>query len=82
MKYTVYILFSTQLNKYYIGKTSLSIEERLLYHLHHHKGFTAKAKDWIIIHTEMVNSNSDAIQLEKKIKKRGAKRYILSLSNK
>ena len=76
MPHTVYILHSIQLNKYYVGKTSLTVEERLAYHLFKHKGFTSKANDWIIVYTKQVDSNSEAIALEKKIKKRGAKRFI------
>ena len=67
MTYTVYILHSSQLNKYYVGKTSLSVEERLQYHLYKHKGFTAKASDWIVVFTEIVNTNKDAILYEKKM---------------
>jgi putative endonuclease len=76
MPYTVYILHSDQLDKFYVGKTSLTVEERLAYHLFKHKGFTAKADDWVIIYTTQVDSNSEALLLEKKIKTRGAKRFI------
>jgi putative endonuclease len=40
-----YILYSKELNQYYIGHTSESLEERLRKHLSNHTGFTAKAKD-------------------------------------
>ena len=54
MKHFVYILFSEKLGKYYVGKTSLTVEDRLLYHLSNHKGFTSKAKDWIIVDQEQL----------------------------
>ena len=76
MNFTVYRLFSISLNKHYVGYTSLTIEERLNYHLSNHKGFTAKAKDWEVVWTKIINSKSEALTLEKKIKKRGAKRFI------
>lgn len=76
MNFTVYILFSIKLNRFYVGYTSLTIEERLNYHLSNHKGFTAKAKDWEVVWTKIINSKSEALTLEKKIKKRGAKRFI------
>ena len=82
MAYTVYILHSEQLNRFYTGKTSLAIEERLQYHLYHHKGFTAKAKDWKVIFTQLTESHSEAIKLEREIKKRGANRYLQSSSSK
>ena len=79
MNFTVYILFSESLNKYYVGYTSLSIQDRLNYHLYNHKGFTANAKDWKITWTKNLKTKKEALILEKKIKKRGAKRYINSL---
>nr|WP_309759194.1 GIY-YIG nuclease family protein [Flavobacterium sp.] len=42
----VYILFSKSRDMYYIGSTSMVVEERLRRHLSDHKGFTARAKDW------------------------------------
>jgi len=74
--FTVYILFSEQLQKYYIGYTSKNVQDRLKEHLYNHKGFTAKAKDWNVIYKLERNSKSEAIMLERKIKKRGAKRFL------
>ena len=71
-----YILFSAQLNRYYVGSTSLSVDKRLQYHLSNHKGFTAKAKDWVIVFEQHFETIQQARVLERKIKKRGAKRFI------
>jgi len=79
--YTVYILFSEQLNKYYVGYSSKNIQERLKEHLYNHKGFTAKAKDWNILYQLEINSKSEALILERKIKKRGAKRYLNEIAS-
>jgi putative endonuclease len=49
-----YILFSENLNKYYIGSTRNSMEERLEKHLTNHDGFTAKAKDWKIFSSKIL----------------------------
>ncbi len=38
-----YSLYSEILDKYYIGHTEQSMEERLRRHLSDHKGFSAKA---------------------------------------
>ena len=79
--YTVYILFSEQLNKYYVGYSSKNIQERLKEHLYNHKGFTAKAKDWTLLYQLEINSKSEALILERKIKKRGAKRYLNEIAS-
>ena len=79
--FTVYILFSGQLQKYYIGYTSKNVQDRLKEHLYNHKGFTAKAKDWNVIYKLERNSKSEAIMLERKIKKRGAKRFLNEIAS-
>lgn len=76
MTYRVYILYSKALKRYYTGYTSQKIEERLAYHLGNHSGFTSRAKDWKLVWTEDVIDKSDALILERKIKKRGAARFI------
>ena len=75
----VYILFSTFKSKYYIGQTS-DIEERLF---RHNSGFSLSTKygiPWELVQTFICETRSDAIQLEKKIKKRGAKRFLEDLN--
>jgi putative endonuclease len=81
MMYTVYILYSKSLCKYYAGHTSMEMEERLSRHLCDHEGFTSNAKDWQIIHVEKYDSKTEAIKIEMKIKKRGIKRYLDSLQS-
>jgi putative endonuclease len=66
--FTTYILYSASLDRFYIGYTSLHIHTRLQMHLSDHKGFTAKAKDWKVVHTEQFASKADAMQREKQIK--------------
>jgi len=74
-----YILFSQSLNKYYIGHSCEDLNERLRKHLSDHKGFTSKAKDWIIIHRENYNSKSEAYKREKEIKAWKSKSKIFQL---
>ncbi len=52
----LYILHSLSLDKFYVGSTSMSIEERLKKHLTNHDGFTSKAKDWVIVYYESYNT--------------------------
>ncbi len=74
----VYILFSHNLNKFYTGFTCDDLLDRLRKHISNHKGFTAKAKDWNIVFSFKCDSKSEALRLEKKIKKRGAKRFLVN----
>jgi putative endonuclease len=64
-----YILYSKALNQYYIGHTSESLQERLRKHLSNHSGFTAKAKDWLVIYYEEFESKSLAYKRELEVKK-------------
>ncbi len=78
MAYT-YILYSKSLDKYYIGHTQLTVEERLTKHLTHHDGFTAKAKDWEIVWKSKFDSKNDAYQMERKIKNWKSRKLIQKL---
>ena len=68
MHYTVYILHSITLNKFYIGHTSDLIEERVRRHLTDHDGFTSKAKDWNLVYQETFSEKSSAGKREREIK--------------
>ena len=78
----VYILFSKTQEIYYIGHTSMTLEERLRRHLSAHKGFTARAKDWQIVYQELFTNKSVAITREKEIKKCKSKIKIEALFSK
>ena len=65
--YFTYILYSETIGKYYIGSCE-NVQERLKRHLSNHAGYTAKAKDWIIVHQEPFSTKSDALGREKEIK--------------
>jgi len=66
--YFCYILHSKTLDKFYIGHSSESLQERLRRHLSDHKGFTSKAKDWIIVYFENFDSKALAYKREREIK--------------
>jgi putative endonuclease len=74
--YTVYILYSLGLAKYYIGYTSGSAAQRLCEHLGNHSGFTGKAKDWKIVYTEIYASKAEAMKRERTIKQWKSKKMI------
>ncbi|MEO5909802.1 MAG: GIY-YIG nuclease family protein [Pelobium sp.] len=44
----VYILYSSILNKYYVGSTS-NLPERIRKHNSNHKGFTGISADWTLL---------------------------------
>lgn len=49
--YYTYVLYSKEIDKYYIGSTQ-DVEERLKKHLSNHSGFTGKVKDWKVVFLE------------------------------
>jgi putative endonuclease len=71
-----YILYSKSLNRYYIGSTAETIEARLKKHLSNHKGFTGKAKDWILVYHEEYSHKQDSLQREKQIKSWKSRKQI------
>ena len=77
--YTVYILFSKTSLKYYTGQTD-NLENRLYRHNSGLSLATKSGKPWTLIYQIEFNTRSEAVQLESKIKKRGAKRYLGDIS--
>ncbi|MFN8337876.1 MAG: GIY-YIG nuclease family protein [Saprospiraceae bacterium] len=78
-KFTVYILYSEMINKYYVGYTSVTVEERLDRHLSNHKGYSAQTKDWKVVFTKEFDAKVEAMHLEKQIKSRGIRRYLMDI---
>ncbi|PRA97570.1 excinuclease ABC subunit C [Chryseobacterium sp. MYb7] len=74
-----YILHSKTLDKFYIGHSSESLQERLRKHLSDHKGFTSKAKDWTLVYFETLKSKSLAYRREREIKAWKSKSKIQKL---
>ncbi len=75
----VYIIHSKKLGKFYTGYTSKTVEERLAYHIYNNQGFTGRADDWTVVFTKKFVSKRTALAFEKKIKKRGASRFLNDL---
>jgi putative endonuclease len=50
-------------------------------HFNNHQGFTSKAKDWKIIFQQELVSKTDALLLERKIKKRARIRYLKDIAS-
>jgi putative endonuclease len=66
---STYILSPQSLDKYYIGHTQMTVEQRVSKHLTDHNSFSAQAKDWQIVWTRIFDEKSEAYPMERKIKK-------------
>ena len=76
--YYVYILYSPLLDKHYVGFSKYR-GKRKRQHSTKSKHWTGKAHDWTEVFCRKVNSRTEARELEKKIKGRGAKRFLENL---
>ncbi len=77
--YTVYIIFSKSYLKCYTGQTD-DLENRLNRHNSGLSLSTKSGKPWELIYQIQLSTRSEAMILEQKIKKRGAKRYLEDIS--
>ena len=75
MAYTVYIIYSAKLDKYYIGYTE-NISMRLSQHNEGISSFTSKATDWVLKYTEVFMSREEAHKRELEIKSKKSRKYI------
>ncbi|MBY0426275.1 MAG: GIY-YIG nuclease family protein [Cytophagales bacterium] len=66
--FKAYILYSKKLDKYYVGATGDTLDERLRKHNSHHKGFTGKGGDWVVVYSEDYPEKSKAFFREREIK--------------
>jgi putative endonuclease len=66
--YTVYIIYSQRIDKYYI-RFSSNVSERLCKHNRNSKGFSATGRPWIIAYCEIFDNKKDAMNREKQLKK-------------
>ena len=76
MDYFVYILYSSNLDAYYVGSTQ-NLGDRV--HQHNKKSgskFTKHAKDWKIVYSESYDTRSEAQKREYEIKKKKSRKYI------
>ena len=76
--YIVYILYSSSLDKYYVGYTN-DIERRLSEHNRKKGKYTDGGIPWHLVHQEEYGSKSEAMNREKTIKSKKSRQYILSI---
>ena len=77
--FTTYIIFSKNLDKYYIGHTT-DLQQRLVKHLANHNGFTGRTNDWVIVHQEIFDSKEQAYKREREIKNWKSRKMIEKLT--
>ena len=77
--WTFYILYSSTLDKYYIGYTGDKLEERLRRHNTNHKGFTGGIGDWKIMYVERFQTKEEAYRREREVKNWKSRKLIEKL---
>ncbi|MBK7810979.1 MAG: GIY-YIG nuclease family protein [Saprospiraceae bacterium] len=75
-KYSVYILFSESLQRYYTGSTN-DIVRRFMEHNSGKSSATRGGRPWELKYHEEFTNRSDAVQKEIQIKRRGAERFLI-----
>ena len=81
--YYVYIIYSKDIDKYYVGYTH-DVDLRLSQHNSKNSYYsktTARANDWTLEHIEAFGDITAAIKREKEIKKWKSRKKILELVN-
>ncbi len=72
---TTYIIYSNSIRKFYTGQTH-DLTNRLEEHNRGKSSFTSKGIPWKIVYSKEFTNRSDAVRLERSIKKRGASRFL------
>jgi putative endonuclease len=67
--YSVYIIYSAKIDKYYIGFTS-DINDRFLKHNRKSKGFSSLGRPWVLVYSESFDDKKMAMTREKQLKNR------------
>jgi putative endonuclease len=77
--FTVYILYSIQFKKSYVGQTN-DLQKRLLEHNEAATtGFTIPYRPWCLVHTENFETRSLAMKREKYLKTWAGRIFVKSL---
>ena len=82
MMYYIYILYSEEFDKYYIGHTS-DVDRRLIEHNEtSENSYTSRLRPWVLKGTFQVGEDRGlAIRIEKHIKRQKSRIYLETLLN-
>ena len=77
---SVYILYSNVLDRFYIGQTK-DLNERILLHLEKQfeNSYSTRVNDWELFHSIPCTTRTQAMQIERHIKKMKSRKYILDV---
>ena len=78
--FTVYILYSQALDRYYVGFTC-DIVRRIDEHNRKKGKFTDAGIPWVLVYSEVFPDKTEAMKREKFIKSRKSKQFIIELIN-
>jgi putative endonuclease len=79
MEFTVYILYSRSISRFYTGSTQ-DLKNRLFEHNSGETSSIKKGIPWEVFWEIKLTTRSEAMILETKIKRRGAKRFLEDVS--
>ena len=80
MSYTVYIIYSKSIDKFYVGYTN-NLQRRFGEHNRKKHKYTDRGIPWIVVHTETFKSKNEAMDREAFIKKQKSRKFIEELIN-
>jgi putative endonuclease len=75
MTFYVYILYSKEKDRYYVGETS-DLISRMESHGNGISPYTSMAKDWELVYREEYKCRSDSLARERAIKRKKSRKYI------
>ena len=75
--YIVYVLYSRNHDKLYIGYTS-NLSNRMESHNETGRGYTKRYRPWVVIYTEEYSDRSEAMKREKELKGGQGRSWIRS----
>jgi len=76
--FTVYILYSKSLDRYYVGSTN-DIDRRICEHNRKKGKYTDAGIPWVVAYTEQLETREEALKREMFIKSRKSKSFIINL---
>ena len=81
-EFVVYILFSEDYGKTYVGFTSNLIERFKSHNYLSKKGYTIKFRPWQVIYVEFFTTKSEALKREKLLKSGKGREFIKEIISK
>jgi putative endonuclease len=74
--HSVYIIYSQQLDRFYVGESGDPVE-RLEHHIAGDQRYTRRATDWVLVFHKQVSDRSEALRIERQIKQSKSRKSIV-----